>query len=94
MHSLSIIHRDIKPENIVMANVGFLLTQGVCKICDFGWAAHCSGRRNTYCGTLDYVSPEVLKGEDYDFSVDIWCLGVLAYEIMVGKAPFYDRSRK
>jgi len=50
MHESSILHRDIKPENIVITN-------GVSKLCDFGWAAICKDRRTTYCGTLDYVSP-------------------------------------
>ena len=56
MHSENIIHRDIKPENIVITN-------GVCKICDFGWAAHSESRRLTNCGTLDYLPPEMLEGE-------------------------------
>lgn len=53
--------------------------QDVCKICDFGWAAVCTDRRTTYCGTLDYISPEIINGEGYDDSVDVWCIGVLAY---------------
>ena len=73
------------------------MIQGVCKVCDFGWAAVCKefeGRRQTYCGTLDYVCPEILEGTSYDMTVDIWCIGVLAYEMLSGKAPFYDISRK
>lgn len=54
----------------------------------------CEDRRNTYCGTLDYVCPEIADGQEYDSSVDIWCVGVMAYEMMCGKAPFYDISRK
>jgi len=54
-----IAHRDIKPENIVMS-------YGVGKLCDFGWAAICTDRRKTYCGTFDYVAPEILEGNDYD----------------------------
>jgi aurora kinase len=51
MHDKDIVHRDIKPENVVMTN-------GVSKLCDFGWAVHCdNNRRQTYCGTLDYVCP-------------------------------------
>jgi aurora kinase len=68
--------------------------QGVCKVCDFGWAAICEDRRQTYCGTLDYVCPEIVEGNSYDSGVDVWCVGVLAYELMCGKAPFYDISRK
>jgi len=54
-----IAHRDIKPENVVMS-------YGVGKLCDFGWAAICTDRRKTYCGTFDYVAPEILEGNDYD----------------------------
>lgn len=50
LHSHDILHRDIKPENIVLSN-------GVSKLCDFGWATYSKERRNTYCGTLDYVCP-------------------------------------
>ncbi|EGR30913.1 protein kinase domain protein [Ichthyophthirius multifiliis] len=83
IHSKNIVHRDIKPENIMICS-------GILKLCDFG----CSGivqkdqMRQTFCGTLDYVSPEMVEGKEYDFSVDIWSLGVLTYELMFGKAPF------
>jgi aurora kinase len=50
----SIVHRDIKPENIVVSS------EGVAKLCDFGWAAKTLTSRNTYCGTIEYVSPEIL----------------------------------
>jgi aurora kinase len=66
----------------------------VCKVCDFGWAAICEDRRLTYCGTLDYVCPEIVEGNSYNSGVDVWCIGVLAYEMMCGKAPFYDISRR
>lgn len=66
LHTFKIIHRDIKPENIVMQHVILFITQGVVKLCDFGWAV-CRGQslRSTFCGTPFYVSPEVLKGEMY-----------------------------
>ena len=51
MHNKNIIHRDIKPENIV------LTTEGVAKLCDFGWATVVDRKRRTFCGTLEYVSP-------------------------------------
>lgn len=53
-----------------------------------------SQRRTTYCGTFDYSSPEMLEGKEYDSAVDLWSLGVLAYELLTGKLPFYSISRK
>lgn len=87
LHDHDVAHRDIKPENIVLSN-------NVCKLCDFGWATLCNERRKTYCGTFDYAAPEILEGKEYDMSVDLWCLGVLTYELLAGKAPFYHLSRK
>lgn len=55
LHSRSIVHRDLKPENIV------LTSSGVAKLCDFGWASVVDRQRTTYCGTLQYVSPEILE---------------------------------
>jgi serine/threonine protein kinase len=66
----------------------------VCKICDFSWAAKCEQRRQTNCGTLDYLSPEMISGEGYSSSIDLWAMGVLLYEMLVGKPPFYNTSIK
>lgn len=86
LHSKSVIHRDIKPENL-------LNSCGVIKVSDFGWSIHCpSSRRQTLCGTLDYLPPEMICKQDYDFTVDNWALGVLAYEFLVGAPPFEARE--
>lgn len=89
MHREGVLHRDIKPENVVMHEVLLKITQGMAKICDFGWAIHAgTGLRQTFCGTPLYVSPELLLGEQYDNSVDAWAVGVLAYEMLIGRTPF------
>ncbi|KAH0260527.1 kinase-like protein, partial [Aureobasidium melanogenum] len=89
LHKKHVIHRDIKPENILVG------IHGEIKISDFGWSVHApNNRRNTMCGTLDYLPPEMLKpGKDenwYNEKVDLWSLGVLTYEFLVGEAPFED----
>ncbi len=88
IHSKDIIHRDIKPENL-------LNSLGVIKLADFGWSVHApSNRRETMCGTLDYLPPEMCARQkiQYDKSIDIWCLGVLAYEFVSGNPPFETSS--
>lgn len=82
IHSLNIIHRDIKPENILLCEGDQL------KLSDFGWAAHTTQTRKTFCGTADYICPEIIKSEAYDNTVDIWCLGILTYELCCGSPPF------
>jgi len=59
------------------------------KIADFGWSVHApSSRRVTLCGTLDYLPPEMIEGREHDKQVDIWSLGVLLFEFLVGYPPF------
>ncbi|KAI0395302.1 Pkinase-domain-containing protein, partial [Xylariaceae sp. FL0594] len=89
LHRKHVIHRDIKPENILMG------IHGEIKISDFGWSVHApNSRRRTMCGTLDYLPPEMIKpgtSENYyNEKVDLWSLGVLTYEFLVGEAPFED----
>jgi len=82
-HSKKVIHRDIKPENLLLDLFGNL------KIADFGWSVHApSSRRGTMCGTLDYLPPEMIEGKMHDEKVDLWALGILSYEFLVGKPPF------
>ena len=82
-HEKHVIHRDIKPENLLVG------AHGEVKIADFGWSVHApSSRRTTLCGTLDYLPPEMIDGNKYDHMVDVWSLGVLLYEFLVGSPPF------
>lgn len=82
-HEKHVIHRDIKPENLLLG------VNGELKIADFGWSVHApSSRRLTLCGTLDYLPPEMIEGREHDQQVDIWSLGVLLFEFLVGYPPF------
>lgn len=86
-HSKKVIHRDIKPENLLLGLTADL------KIADFGWSVHApSSRRTTLCGTLDYLPPEMIEGNFHNENVDLWSLGVLCYELLVGQPPFETAS--
>lgn len=83
LHSKNIIHRDLKLENIMVAKNGDI------KIGDFGWSVHApTSRRDTFCGTPGYVAPEIAMKQPYDEKVDVWSIGVLLYEFLVGNPPF------
>ena len=86
LHKKKIIHRDIKPENILIDNKDNAL------LSDYGIATHCKEgeKRKTYCGTDEYLAPEVIRGEPYDEKIDIWAIGILIYECVSssGKTPF------
>ncbi|XP_060069915.1 serine/threonine-protein kinase Sgk1-like [Ylistrum balloti] len=89
LHSLNIIYRDLKPENILLDSKGHItLTDfGLCKEGIEGM-----GTTNTFCGTPEYLAPEVLRKQPYDKTVDWWCLGAVLYEMMYGLPPFYSRD--
>jgi serine/threonine protein kinase len=59
------------------------------KICDLGWAIdNIKAKRRTFCGIYDYMSPEMIFDKDYDFTIDIWALGILLYYLLHGHTPF------
>ena len=79
-----IIHRDIKPENV-------LLAEGmVAKLTDFGWSNYMQEdvKRTTVCGTPIYLAPEIINEKGHDERVDIWCIGVLLFELITANVPF------
>ncbi|EDW14065.2 aurora kinase C [Drosophila mojavensis] len=87
LHERDIIHRDIKPENLLLGH------KGVLKIADFGWSVHePNSMRLTLCGTVDYLPPEMVLNKPHTKNVDLWSLGVLCFELLVGHAPFFSKT--
>ena len=90
LHSLDIIYRDLKPENILMDGRGHI------RLTDFGlakegvWGAGSDGGTTTFCGTPEYLAPEILKNEGHGKAVDWWSMGTLLYEMISGLPPWYD----
>jgi calcium/calmodulin-dependent protein kinase I len=89
MHDNGIAHRDLKPENLLCSGD----EHNTIKVTDFGLSKDFStASLRTSCGTPDYVAPEVLKGQPYDNSVDIWSIGVITYILLCGFPPFYGNT--
>lgn len=88
IHSWKMIHRDVKPENILLDG------QLNAKVCDFGWSAEYdeNTRRQTVCGTYEYMAPEILFKKQQDTGIDIWACGILLFELLHNRAPYSGRS--
>ncbi|XP_017538077.1 STKc_SGK domain-containing protein [Pygocentrus nattereri] len=89
LHSLHIVYRDLKPENILLDSQGHIVLTdfGLCKE-----GLEPNGTTTTFCGTPEYLAPEVLQKQAYDRTVDWWCLGSVLYEMLYGLPPFYSRN--
>eukprot|EP00010_Vexillifera_abyssalis_P006942 CAMPEP_0201550296 /NCGR_PEP_ID=MMETSP0173_2-20130828/6675_1 /ASSEMBLY_ACC=CAM_ASM_000268 /TAXON_ID=218659 /ORGANISM="Vexillifera sp., Strain DIVA3 564/2" /LENGTH=393 /DNA_ID=CAMNT_0047960229 /DNA_START=259 /DNA_END=1440 /DNA_ORIENTATION=+ len=88
LHSFDIVYRDLKPENILIDCEGH-----IC-ITDFGLSKEITSEEgtHTFCGTPEYLAPEVLKGQGHGTAVDWWSLGTLVYEMLTGLPPFYSQN--
>lgn len=92
LHSADIIYRDLKPENILLDETGHI------RLTDFGLAkggisvSGAEGGTKTFCGTPEYLAPEILENKGHGKAVDWWALGTLLYEILTGLPPFYDTN--
>jgi len=88
LHGMGIIYRDLKPENCLLDS------QGHIRIVDFGLAKDLTKLKNrktfTFCGTPEYLAPEILRQQGYTYAVDWYCLGALIHEMLIGLPPFYS----
>ncbi|GMI44563.1 hypothetical protein TrCOL_g2357 [Triparma columacea] len=90
MHERNIVHRDLKPENLLLAS---MTNDSDIRLADFGFAKRVSTPLSTQCGTPGYVAPEILKGDKYGLSVDMWSIGVITYILLGGYPPFHDDNQ-
>ncbi|KAM3583043.1 hypothetical protein VKS41_004798 [Umbelopsis sp. WA50703] len=93
LHRLGILYRDLKPENILLGADGHII------LTDFGLSKQflpqtsiSDQRTTTFCGTAEYLAPEILRGDEYSFAVDFWSLGTLLYEMITGIPPFWAEN--
>lgn len=91
LHENKVVHRDLKPENVLVDEDGYL------KLADFGLAKFLlDAKQSTYsfCGTAEYLAPEILDMRGHAYTVDWWTLGILIYELRIGRPPFLDKNHQ
>ena len=82
MHAKYYLYRDLKPDNLILDMTGYI------KLADFGFAVRCETLTKTFCGTPDYLAPEIIEKGGYGKGVDWWALGIVLCEMLTGKTPF------
>jgi len=92
LHKAGVIYRDLKPENLLLSHKGHIV------MTDFGLSKeglhNSDAKTATFCGTPEYLAPEIIKGEDYTKAIDWWSVGTLIYEMLTGLPPFYTEDEE
>ena len=88
LHANKVVHRDLKPENVLIKENGYI------KLADFGLAKFLKPNQLTksFCGTAEYLAPEILEMNGHGFCVDWWTFGILIYEMVTGRPPFMHQN--